>query len=176
MVATNTTLSIACVPEACVHFADPKGTMLHADQLPTHFRGGAIWDSAGQLHAVLVAMSTFLHCEGGAVRHSAPLLLSTTTVLFAQTTSVCFASAAFNRARFSAVHIAESSCVGIDGAVLQRAQLLLLPLLRFDIGGGGGFTSTCHVATNVHAPLVALAAGDGEICCRRGRQAVSRPH
>ena len=47
MMETNTTLSIACVSEARIHCADPKGAMLRADKLVKNLRGVAAWSCAG---------------------------------------------------------------------------------------------------------------------------------
>ena len=83
MMRTNTTLSIACVPDARVHCADPKGTMLRAENLGAHLRGITAWNSAGQLQFVLGAMSTYYCSVAGAARYNT---LAKCSMLSAQTT------------------------------------------------------------------------------------------
>ena len=113
---TDPTLSIACVSEARVHCADPEGTMLHADKLSKYLRSVATRSSAGQLHAVLVAMPTSFICVAGATCFHT---LAFCSVLVAQASRFCLGVATFNRAQFLAVCTAEPSDFDFVGAVIH---------------------------------------------------------
>ena len=54
-------LSIACVPEARKHCADPESAMFGADKLSKHMQRAAAWSSAGQLWFVLLATSSYFY-------------------------------------------------------------------------------------------------------------------
>ena len=130
---TNTTLSSACVPEARVHCADPERTMLHADKLPKHLRCIATWSSAGQLHAVLVAMPTSFECVAGAACFNT---LAFCSMFEAQAKGFCCGGTPFNRARCSAVRVAKLAfAVGVGGAVIHHT-FLCRPLLWKKSGWG----------------------------------------